>query len=212
MKNVIVSVLCLALFYPASAAREWALKKQNGDLKVYTAPVPNSPCKAVRVQCTVNGKFSQVIASLCDLPRQKEWVYNIKSSTLLKKVQENELIYHSEVSVPWPCANRDFIAHLKIEQPSTSVVTITTKGESSYIPEKEGVVRVKTSSALWTMTALGNNKIAVDYVVQFDPAGDVPSWLINMFVTKGPYETFDKLQQRIDMPEYKAAHYDFIKE
>ena len=212
MKKAIVSVLCVALCSVAAGAQEWTLKKQDGDLKVYTASVPNTAYSAVKVQCTVNGTFSQVVAALTDLPKQKEWVYNIKSSTLLKKVQDNELIYHSEVSVPWPATNRDFITHMKVAQPSDSVVTITSKAEPDYAPVKEGLVRIKNSSALWTMKSVGDNKIAIEYVAQFDPAGSVPACIINMFVTKAPFETFDKLQERMDMPEYKDARFAFIKE
>jgi hypothetical protein len=62
------------------------------------------------------------------------------------------------------------------------------------------------------MTAIGNNTIKIDYVVQFDPSGSVPAWLTNMFVTKGPMETFEKLQGRVSMQVYKNARFDFIKD
>ncbi len=212
MKKIIVIGLCLAMCHTADAAVEWKLKKEAGQLKVYTASTENSGNKSVWVQCTVMGTFSEVIAALFDVDRQKEWVFNDKYSKLLKRVQPNELIYYSEVSVPWPCTNRDFIAHLKVTQPSPGVVMIASHAEPEYVPQKEGIVRVKSSTAQWTMTALGNGKIKIDYVVQFDPGGDVPPWLTNMFVTKGPYETFEQLQKRIDLPAYKAAHFDFIKE
>jgi hypothetical protein len=139
-------------------------------------------------------------------------VYNDKYSKLLKTVAPNELIYYSEVNVPWPCTNRDYIAHLKVTQAPTGAVTIASHAEPDYVPAKDGIVRVRSSNATWTMTAMGGGKIKIDYVLQFDPAGEVPAWLTNMFVTKGPFETFDQLQKRMDMPAYKNAHFDFIKD
>jgi len=212
MKKLFTAILCLAAYFHAGAVTEWKLKKESGALKIYTAAIENSDYKAVRVSCTVKGKFSQVIAVLFDIDRQKEWVFNDKSSKLLKRVQSNELIYYSEVNVPWPCTNRDFIAHLKVTQPSANTVTIASHAEPTFIPEKNGIVRVKASSAQWTMTAIGNGQIKIDYIVQFDPAGSVPAWLTNMFVTKGPYETFSQLQGRMNMPAYQKAHFDFIKD
>jgi len=212
MKKLFIAILCLAAYFPAGATTEWKLKKEAGDLKIYTAAIENSDYNAVRVSCTVKGTFSQVIAVLFDIDRQKEWVFNDKSSKLLKRVQSNELIYYSEVNVPWPCTNRDFIAHLKVDQPAANTVTIISHAEPAFIPEKSGIVRVKASSAQWTMTAIGNGQIKIDYVVQFNPAGSVPAWLTNMFVTKGPYETFSQLQNRMNMPAYKNAHFDFIKD
>lgn len=212
MKKLFTAILCLAAYFHAGAVTEWKLKKEAGDLRIYTAAIENSDYKAVRVSCIVKGKFSQVIAVLFDIDRQKEWVFNDKYSKLLKRVQSNELIYYSEVSVPWPATNRDFIAHLKVTQSSANTVTIASHAEPSFIPEKNGIVRVKASSAQWTMTAIGNGQIKIDYVVQFDPAGSVPAWLTNMFVTKGPYETFSQLQSRMNMPAYQNVHFDFIKD
>jgi len=212
MKNLIAFLLFVAVSYTAGASPDWKLKKENDHIKIYTADVAGSSFKTVKVECTVTGSFSQVIATLFDIDKQKEWVYNDKYSRLLKKVSDNEMLYYSEVSVPWPCSNRDFVAHLKVTQTSADMVTIVSHAEPAFMPEKNGLVRIKSSNAKWTMTALGNNQIRIDYVVQFDPSGAVPAWLINMFVTKGPYETFDQLQARMNLPTYQNAHFSFIKD
>jgi hypothetical protein len=211
MKKVIAAVMCACICYQAGAATEWKLKKENDHLKIYTAAVEHSAFKSVRVECVVKGTFSQIIAALYDIDRQKEWVFNDKYSKLLKR-SANELIYYSEVNVPWPCTNRDFVAHLTITQPSPNVISIASYAEPNLVPEKDGIVRIKSSVAQWTMTAIGGDRIKIDYTVQFDPGGSVPAWLTNMFVVKGPYETFEKLQGRINMPAYRNARYEFIKE
>jgi hypothetical protein len=204
-----IFLVCLSFF--ECPAQDWKLKKENDQIKVYTAETPNSPFKSVRVECTVKGNFSRVIAVLYDVDHHKDWVFNTKYSKLLKKVADNELIYYSEVSAPWPSSNRDFIAHLRIVQPAPNKVVIASHAEPGFVPEKSGIVRIKSSAAAWTMTSSGDN-VKIDYIVQFDPAGSVPAWLINMFITKGPFETFQKLQGRMDMPAYQNAHYDFIKD
>jgi len=211
MKKIIAfSFLCLIVH--ACEATEWKLKKETRTMKIFTTNEDNSSYKSVKVECTVNAKFAQVIAALFDLDRQHEWVYNNKSSKLLKHVSDNELIYYSEVNVPWPCTNRDFIAHLKVTQPAPDVVNIESHSEPNYLPEKDGLVRVKSSSSHWVLTAIGNNQLKIEYTIQFDPSGSVPAWLTNAFVTKGPYETFDKLQDRINMSAYQNATFSFIKQ
>lgn len=208
-----MTFLALALtFINAQAIDLWKLKKESGSVKVYTANVEQSDFKSVKVECTVHGTFSQVVAALFDVNRHHEWVFNCKSAKLLKTVGANELIYYSEMEVPWPATNRDLIAHLKVQQTAPNVVTIESHSEPVYIPEQGGLVRVKLSKAQWKLTAMGNNTIRIDYVVQFDPSGAVPAWLTNMFVTKGPMETFEKLQSRINLPSYRSTRFDFIKE
>lgn len=211
LKKAIAMMLVLTACTYSGYAQDWVLKKGDDHLKIYTAAAQNCANKTVKVECTVNGKFPQVLAALLDVERQKEWVFNTKSSKLLKWVSSNEVVYYSEVSVPWPCTNRDFVAHLKITQPAPNVMLITSFADPGFVPEKDGVIRIRSSSAQWTMTETGNT-IKIEYVIQFDPGGIVPGWLTNMFVTKGPYETFAKLQSRMDRPEYRNAHYDFIKD
>jgi hypothetical protein len=211
--KLLITFLALALTcINAHAVEVWKLKKETGSIKIYTADLDRSDFKSVKVECTVKGTFSQVVAALFDINRHPEWVFNCKSAKLLRTVGGNEMIYYSEVDVPWPATNRDFIAHLKAQQIAPNVVTIESHAEPVYIPEQGGLVRVKQSKAEWRMTAIGNNTIKIDYVVQFDPSGSVPAWLTNMFVTKGPMETFEKLQGRVSMQVYKNARFDFIKD
>ncbi len=211
MKKVILLVFLSLLFINAEAVPDWKLKKETSTLKIFTATINNSDYKAVKVECTVTGNFSQVIAALFDIDRQQEWVYSDKHSKLLKKVSNSELIYYSEVSVPWPATNRDFISHLTVTQPSINIVNIESHAEANFIPEKDGIVRIKNSTSHWTISSLGNNQLRIDYTIQFEPGGSVPVWLTNMFITKGPFETFDKLQERVKMPAYRNASFDFIK-
>lgn len=210
--RLIVTTLFILAAFAHSAAQDWKLKKEGKNLKVYTAEKAGSAFKSVRVECLVRGRSSQVVAVLFDLEQQKEWVFNDKYSYLLKQPKPNELFYYSEVSVPWPGTNRDFIAHMTVTQVAAGVVTIESHAEPDYVPEKDNLVRLKHSNSLWTMTAAGSGQTRIVYEIEFDPGGLVPAWIINMFVTKGPYETFSKLQQRMDMPQYKDANYDFISE
>jgi hypothetical protein len=210
MKRLTIFLL-LALAGFGAGAAAWTLKKETAHLKIYTADVENSNFKAVKVECYVEATPSQVMAVLLDIDRQKDWVFNDKSSKMLKKVNDSELLYYSEVSVPWPCNNRDFISRLKVVQPAAGTIIIETHAEPAYLPEKAGLVRVKTSSARWVLTALPGKETRIEYTLQFDPGGGVPAWLTNMFITKGPSETFEKLPGRLLLPAYQNVHYAFIK-
>jgi hypothetical protein len=35
--------------------------------------------------------------------------------------------------------------------------------------------------------------VHINYILEADPGGDIPAWLSNEFVDKGPFETFKKL-------------------
>ena len=216
-KHIIIYTIALPLLlsficFGANAQTDWHLKKDEDGIKVFTANTDNSDFKTIKVECTVKATPSQVVALLMDIDRQHEWVYNSKSGTLLKMVKPNEFIFYSQVDVPWPCADRDYIAHITVNQPSPELITIDSHSEPDMMPAKEGKVRVRKSWAHWDVTALSKDLLKIVYTVSFDPAGSVPAWLTNMFVTKGPFQTFQNLRDKVSLPAYKNAHFDFIKD
>ncbi|RYZ55586.1 MAG: hypothetical protein EOP49_02520 [Sphingobacteriales bacterium] len=62
------------------------------------------------------------------------------------------------------------------------------------------------------MTPLPGNQLRIEYLAKADPAGAVPAWIANMFVTKGPYETFVQLRKVVARPAYQLAKFDWIKD
>jgi hypothetical protein len=209
----IAAIVLLSLTsHELRAQEDWRLKRNDDGIKVYTKNTENSNFKTIKVECIINARMSQLVAFLLDVDRQCDWVYNNKCSRLLKKVCGNEIIFYSEISVPWPCTNRDYISHITITQPSPALVVIDARAEPDLVPNQEGKVRVRTSNARWEVTPLGPGQLKIVYTVKFDPAGSVPAWLVNMFVTKAPYQTFMKLREGVKRPEYQNAHLDFIKE
>jgi hypothetical protein len=41
----------------------------------------------------------------------------------------------------------------------------------------------------------GKGRLFIVYFLEMDPGGSVPAWITNMFVAKGPYETFSNLAE-----------------
>ena len=187
------------------------MKRDEDGIKVYTAATTNSDFKSIKVESTLNATLTQFVAFLLDVDKQSQWVYNSKSTRLLKKIASNEFIFYSEVEVPWPCTNRDYIAHFVIRQVSPQALTIDSHTEPDFLPVKKGIVRVRNSTSHWDVTLINKDEVKIIYTVQFDPAGDIPAWLTNLFVTKGPYETFENLRKGLADPIYRNAQVDFIK-
>ena len=193
------------------AQSDWELRAEKNGLKVYTRTFPDSRFKAIRAELELETTLSQLVAVLLDVNTAPEWVYATKVATLLKQVSPSELIYYSEVRLPWPMSNRDFIARLITTQdPNTHVVTIYGPTIADYVPEKKDIVRVKRSEGKWILTPVTPNHIRVEYTLRTDPGGDIPAWLYNLFVTKGPIESFENLQQQLKKPAYANAKLPFI--
>jgi hypothetical protein len=211
MNRVLAFFLLCTLASVTLHAQTWELKTDKGGIRVYTAKVENTNFKSVKVTCDIAAKPAQLLAVLLDVNKHEEWVYNTKVSRVIKKTGDNDIIFYAEVRTPWPFTNRDYVAHLVTSQPSAGTIIIDSHAEPALLPENKNLVRIIHSDSRWVITSVNSNLQHIEYIVRFDPAGSIPAWLMNMFVTEGPYETFKKLQDRVHLPAYENAHFDFIK-
>jgi hypothetical protein len=190
----------------------WTLKSNTEGIKVYTSPVANSKIRALRIECSYESTITQIVAALMDLKARPEWIYHTKSVSLVKQVSPSELFYYSEISLPWPAQNRDFIAHLVTSQdPNTKVVTIDGPIAPHMVPVNDGIVRITNSVSKWIIIPVNKNEVRVDYTIQLDPGGVIPSWLVNMFASEGPTQSFKKLRVLLKRPAYRNAVMPFIR-
>jgi hypothetical protein len=194
----------------ATAQPLWKLKKVEDGIRIYTAPAENSNFKSLKVEVNIAANINQLIAFLLDIEKQPEWVYSTKLSHVLEGIAPNELIFYSEANLPWPCSNRDYIAHFVINQPKPGYVTIDSRTDPDKLPHKKGLVRVPKSIAHWDITSISDHELKIVYTLHFDPGGVLPAWLVNLFLTKGPGYTFQHLRQGVLKPQYKNATFSFI--
>ena len=119
-----------------------------------------------------------------------------KQTYVLKQVSANEIVYYSETNLPWPVSNRDIPVRMRLNMtPANTILKVTASGEPDAYPLQKGIVRIQFFNSTWEVKPAGKNKISIVYFLKMDPSGSVPASVTNMFITKGPYETFDNLSK-----------------
>ena len=197
---------------PVSGQSEWKLIKEDTGIKVFSKTVPDSKIKAIKAELILKASASQLVALLLDVNTATEWVFHTKSCVLIRKISDSELYYYSEVSLPWPLENRDFVAHIKVFQdPKTKVVTVDAPAVPGWMAAKNGIVRISHSVGLWIITPIDKERIKLEYSLQVDPGGVIPAWVVNTFAAQGPIESFKKMQVQLKLPQYKNASLTFIQ-
>src|ERR1700737_1860399 len=130
-KNIFFFIVLMFAFSACLAQEEWKLKTDNSDIKTYSKRVADSKINAVKIESVFPVSVTQFVAVLLDIDSYGKWIYNCKSASLLKQPSASELYYYSEVTFPWPCANRDFVSHMHLRQDSqTRIVTV----EATNVP------------------------------------------------------------------------------
>ncbi|WP_295648951.1 START domain-containing protein [uncultured Mucilaginibacter sp.] len=209
-RTLLVALMLVLKAVVVAAQCDWKLSTEREGIKIYTGGVPGSTIKAIKVEAMFNATAAQLVALIMDVNTSPDWVYHTKSSKLIKQVSASELYYYSEVSLPWPAANRDFVAHLIVTQnPDTKVITIDGPAVAGFIPVKEGIVRIIDSKGKWIITPIGTNQIKVEYSIHVDPGGSLPSWLVNMFATEGPLKIFAGIKVQLQKSAYKNIEFAF---
>ncbi|GAA4468907.1 START domain-containing protein [Nemorincola caseinilytica] len=179
-------------------ANEWQLKKSGSGINIYTKSQQASEVKVLKAEFEADGTVKQLANLLADVDKQKNWVYSTNSTRLIKRLNDNELIYYTEKAMPWPLSHRDVVMQMKW-MVDTIVGTLTMNAHSieNSIPPPKGMVRVPVSKVVWKVSTIKPGTIRVEYFAEADPGGVIPAWVTNIFLTKGPYETFLNLRKQL---------------
>jgi START domain len=190
----ILIYLSLLLGLQVADDPKWQLVKEDQDLRVYTAVAGSGSFKSIKVEAVFEGSWDKFMAIVLDIENQPNWVYGTRRASLLKQVSNREILYYVETDLPWPASDRDTVIRMRIkENRPGNILTVTSVGEPRSFPLQENKVRVDRYGAKWEVKALGKDKLSFSYQLQVDPAGNLPGWIVNLFVSKGPYETFRNL-------------------
>jgi hypothetical protein len=195
-KSIFLLIISFLLVGTASAQKDWSLVNNGSWIQVYKSDMSNSSYKRIKVECTIDGTIDKLMLILNDVNNHKNWIYNTRNAYIIKRVNAYDYYYYTETSLPWPMQNRDAVVHIKFQRDNAShSLNIVAVGEPGYLSNVSGKVRVPRSANTWEVTVPEANKLHIIYIFEADPGGSLPSWLVNSFVNKGPYESFKKLAE-----------------
>jgi hypothetical protein len=175
---------------------DWLLVKDKNDIMIYSRLCDGTDIKEIRANTSINASMAYIAGLLMDVETFTQWMPNVKSTKILKRISEKEIYYYIEVKVPWPFTNRDNIMHIKLlEDAETEVVSVVIESDADFIPPKEGLVRIPRARGEWKLTTNedGSTDVFLEYLA--NPGGKVPIWVVNFFITDVPFKTLTKLKE-----------------
>jgi len=201
------STILLALFLNLTVfatGGDWELEKDKDSIKVWTRVTEGSDIKSFKAITTINATVAQLTAVLNDINSYPEWMADVETTEILEEISENERYYHFEVDAPWPVSNRDNIIHYLLQKdPKTKGVVITATGYPDFIPRKKGVVRIPHSEGTWTFIPTGEKECRVIFEYTAETGGNLPVWVVNLFIVEGPFKTLSNLKKFVNNDKYQ---------
>ena len=194
----IIFSIALLFFSLILHAQNWDLSKDKNGIRVYTATDDQSKYKMIKVEATFFGTIDKLVSIIKNVSNNKTWVYNTRQAHLITTISENEFLYYAETSLPWPLSNRDMAINMNLSaDPANNNLQIVATGKPDAIPRKDGLVRIPLFNGVWNVKQVDNDKISIVYILKMNPGGNISAGVSNMFVSKGPFETFNNLSKQL---------------
>jgi len=205
-------VLYFLIFFLNSPQNDdWKLEKDKDGVKVYTRFPPGEKYKEFRAITTLEGTISNAVALLGDIQVASDWYAHVKQASVLEKYNSRQSIVHIELNLPFPADDRDMIAFFDFRHdPETGVVEATVTGNPDYAPPLEKSIRILRLNGSWKFIPLDDNKVEVQYQLFSDPRGNLPAWIVNIFIVDDPFRSLRNMQQFVKLEKYRNATFDFI--
>lgn len=197
MKYVTLILIHLVVF-SAFGQEDCKLKKDEDGIKVYTCAENDSKFKSLKAEFSLVGVTTEQLKTfLMNGDNYKNWQYNMAESKVLQRINEDEMIVRSVINAPWPVTDREMIVHVQVRHKSSREMSIHVATIKYDYPASKDLVRVSFSDARWEVSQLNEKDLTINYSLRLDPGGSIPSWLVNMAMAEGPYETFKNLGDKL---------------
>ncbi|RLP52334.1 MAG: hypothetical protein D6160_21445 [Ketobacter sp.] len=203
MKSLLV-VLALLCAQWASAAiieidsLDWKLKKENDDIRVLTATVPESEHRAYLAVTVVDAHVDDLVAIIRNPQTCAQWVYRCGQSYRVSRETPNVDLVYTSSDMPFPVKDRDTLARITWNQdPETKVIHAVGVATRDILAPKDKHIRIEEATVIWELTPLDDGKTRVRTFGHADPGGELPTWLTNQLSTEVPVKTLNGLKKLV---------------
>lgn len=174
---------------------ELALNKEG--VKVYLTKFDSTAFKEYRAVMTVNANIDTIVKQLVDVKNLKKWNYKTRKSELVKKISDSSWILYMTHHLGWPIQDRDHVSKVTLTRNENERI-ITILPENRLLKEKPGYVRLTNFKGFWYLKKVSDTQTLVIQQIYGNPGGHIPAFMINMVITKGPFDTFRELRKRVE--------------
>jgi len=185
-----VSLCLFFLFFQINAQENWTLEKDQEGIKVYTRHKKGFVIKEFKAITYTSKSISELEEILEDVENYPNWVYSVSSGKLIKELGNDRTLYYS-LDLPWPVSDRDIVIQ-SVKSKDNGLRYDMTATQGGY-PDQSGLVRMTSAFGSWQFIPK-DGKIEITYQFYGNPAGSIPTWMINMLIVDGPFETLKKLR------------------
>jgi ribosome-associated toxin RatA of RatAB toxin-antitoxin module len=177
-------------FEPNFAQNNWTEVRNEQQIKVFTRKVEGYAIHELKIVANFNVSAQQFYALLMNVSAQPDYLFSCIKTDLIQSKNKQEQIYYQQLKMPWPLKNRDgYFKQISYTNALNRTLVFETKAVAHLYAIDQDFVRVPALTATWKVQELSKNAIVGEYQVLLDSGGQIPAWLVNLFIDKAPFET-----------------------
>lgn len=198
MKQIAFYFILLTICCPAPVIAQdtnWKLAKSSNGVEVYTRDRADDDLREFKAVTVVEEGMAEVQKLLEDVEHYYSWQDNCQKSQIIERLDEYTIIGRYTSETPWPFNDRDVVLKMTKRQNSGDEVEYLIENAPDAYPKQDDFERIPRAGGKWKLKSLGDGKCEVLYQFYADPGGNVPNWLVKMFIVQGPYNSFVRMKE-----------------
>ncbi len=191
---LLLIALCTSTFLSAQESA-WKLSKSKDGIKVYTRTSKESVVKEFKAMTTVKLSLDQVTELFENVSDYHKWMANVSTCKLIQSINENETLVYYTSELPWPINDRDMVVRIEKYESEDGSLCFYMSCEDDVLEEYDDYLRIKLANGVWEFTPNTDSSIEITYQFLGDPGGNLPAWVLNLFIVDGPFETLENIRE-----------------
>ena len=99
--------------------------------------------------------------------------------------------------MPWPLKDRDVVSTIEVVARNATSAKIEIHATPEKFKYDENVIRIKNIKGYWLVERFDKG-VKLTQQLHLDPRGNIPAFVSNSFILKGPFKLFSELKSKLD--------------
>lgn len=203
----LMMVLLFVLNTLAVSASEWQPEIKKNGIDAYSRVVEGTDILEIRAITVVDARMEVIAEVLRDIPANVEWRPKCVECRLLERHNRNAMTTYTRIDLPWPVSDRDVVikADTSINLNTGRVVVSLGSVDHYKAPPPDGNVRITEFFSQYYLEYINREQTGIIFTTRVNPAGSIPTFLVNMFNKRFAYEEMLGLTNMVKKKKYIAA-------
>lgn len=208
---LILIYLIVSTIWRYSGSNTWELMREENNVKVYSLKAPGSDLLQVRGVVNIRSTLAGLIEFMQD-PTVCDRI-GCYESRMIEYVDERLQYYTFRYDYPLGFNTREFVVKLQAHQyPNSGEVILEFTAAPEKLPQDDCCVRITDLKNSWIFKPVGNGEVEVQYTMNMQEGGFLPSFLLNKVRPKVMTTLLPRLEDMVSDERYQNAQFDFIAE